>query len=142
MDEPDNKSVSVLHLILAAASENATVADLLSRYGHGQGLLMQGGLNRLTRAMAEDLDVQLNETVTSIEEGDSTVTVKTPNRVYQARQVVVTVPPVVASTIEFSPPLQQQYAQFIESYRPTGRAHYFTITFESPFWRGKGKNGQ
>ncbi|PIO71312.1 amine oxidase [Teladorsagia circumcincta] len=113
-DSPD-KSVSVLHLILAAASENATVADLLSRYGHGQALLMQG---------------------------DSVVTVKTPNRVYQARQVVVTVPPVVASSIQFSPPLQPEYAQFIESYRPTGRAHYFTITFESPFWRGRGKNGQ
>ncbi|PIO64220.1 amine oxidase [Teladorsagia circumcincta] len=140
-DSPD-KSVSVLHLILAAASENATVADLLSRYGHGQALLMQGGLNRLTRAMAEDMDVQLNETVTSIEEGDSVVSVKTPNRVYQARQVVVTVPPVVASTIQFSPPLQSEYAQFIESYRPTGRAHYFTITFENPFWRGRGKNGQ
>ncbi|XGW24353.1 hypothetical protein V3C99_006060 [Haemonchus contortus] len=140
-DSPD-KSVSILHLILAMASENATVADLLSRYGHGQALLMQGGLNRLTRAMAENTDVELNQTVTSVDEGDSSVTVNTPNKTYKAQQVIVTTPPVVTSSIQFSPPLQPQYAKFIESYRPTGRARYFTMTFASPFWRGKGKNGQ
>uniref|UniRef100_A0A7I4XTN5 monoamine oxidase n=1 Tax=Haemonchus contortus TaxID=6289 RepID=A0A7I4XTN5_HAECO len=140
-DSPD-KSVSILHLILAMASENATVADLLSRYGHGQALLMQGGLNRLTRAMAENTDVELNQTVTSVDEGDSSVTVNTPNKTYKAQQVIVTTPPVVTSSIQFTPPLQPQYAKFIESYRPTGRARYFTMTFASPFWRGKGKNGQ
>ncbi|KAK6034110.1 FAD dependent oxidoreductase [Cooperia oncophora] len=155
-DSPD-KSVSIIHLLLAAASENATVADLLSRYGHGQALFMQGGLNRLTRAMAEKLDVQLNQTVTSIEEGDiliseepiehkfqrnSVVTVKTPTDSYTARQVIVTAPPVVASTIQFTPPLEPQFTQFLERYRPSGRAYYFTMTFASPFWRGKGMSGQ
>ncbi|VDM85806.1 unnamed protein product [Strongylus vulgaris] len=47
-DSPD-VSVSILHLMLASGSENGTMADMLSRYGHGQSLLMQGGLHRLTR---------------------------------------------------------------------------------------------
>ncbi|KAK5980621.1 hypothetical protein GCK32_017302 [Trichostrongylus colubriformis] len=103
---------------------------------------MHGGLNRLTRAMAENVEVELNQTVTSVEEGDSVVTVKTPTRLYTARQVIITAPPLVASLIQFSPPLRPEFAEFIETYRPTGRAHYFTMTFPSPFWRQRGKSGQ
>lgn len=140
-DAPDH-TASILHLMLAAASENASVADLLSRYGHGQSLIMQGGLHRLTRMMAENLDIQLNETVVSVEEGVATVTVKTTKQTYVARQVIVTAPPAVVPSIQFTPPLPSDYAKFIGSYRPTGRAYYFTMTFATPFWRGTGRNGQ
>ncbi|VDM63561.1 unnamed protein product [Angiostrongylus costaricensis] len=117
-DSPD-VSTSIVHLLLATASENATIADLLSRYGHGQGLLMKGGLHI-----------------------GSVVKLKTTSQYYTARQVIVTVPPVVTSAIRFSPPLPAEFLRFIESYAPTGRAYYFTLTYPSPFWRGQGRNGQ
>ncbi|WKX88786.1 hypothetical protein Q1695_008425 [Nippostrongylus brasiliensis] len=140
-DSPDNRA-SVLQLFLASASENATVSDLLSRYGHGQGLLLQGGLSRLVKALAENQDIQLGEEVTAIEEAGSLVVLKTTNGSYSAKQVIVTVPPSLTTSIVFTPPLPIEYEEFIESYKPTGRAFYFTMTFASPFWRGNGKNGQ
>ncbi|VDO91686.1 unnamed protein product [Heligmosomoides polygyrus] len=151
-DAPDH-TASILHLMLAAASENASVADLLSRYGHGQSLIMQGGLHRLTSwdAAAEHVgnrawravDVPNKSAARNFGPGGvATVTVKTTKQTYVARQVIVTAPPAVVPSIQFTPPLPSDYAKFIGSYRPTGRAYYFTMTFATPFWRGTGRNGQ
>ncbi|EPB73856.1 amine oxidase [Ancylostoma ceylanicum] len=140
-DSPD-VAASILHLMLASGSENTTMADMLSRYGHGQALLLHGGLYKLTRALAEKLDIGLNETVTAIEEGESQVTVKTNSGSYTARQVIVTVPPVLTSSIEFQPELDTEFANFTKKYAPAGRAYYFTMTYASPFWRPLGRNGQ
>ncbi|KAL6732801.1 hypothetical protein Aduo_003522 [Ancylostoma duodenale] len=140
-DSPD-VAASILHLMLASGSENTTMADMLSRYGHGQALLLHGGLYKLTRALAEKLDIGLNETVTAIEEGESQVTVKTNSGSYTARQVIVTVPPVLTSSIQFRPELDTEFTNFTKKYAPAGRAYYFTMTYASPFWRPQGRNGQ
>ncbi|KAK6725712.1 hypothetical protein RB195_004184 [Necator americanus] len=140
-DAPD-VSASIVHLMLASGSENATLADMLSYYGHGQSLLMQDGLYKMTRALAEKMDVGLNETVTAIEEGESHVTIKTNSGLYTARQVIVTVPPVLTSSIQFTPELETDFAEFAKTYKPSGRAYYFSMIYENPFWRSEGKNGQ
>ncbi|CAJ0596251.1 unnamed protein product [Cylicocyclus nassatus] len=140
-DSPDVNS-SVLHIMLASGSENGTLADMLSRYGHGQSLLMQGGLHRLTSALADWVDIGFNQTVTAIEESESHAIVKTKTTFYRARQVIVTIPPVLTTSIEFTPPLESDFAQFTKDYAPAGKAYYFTITYSSPFWRSNGKNGQ
>ncbi|VDK51180.1 unnamed protein product [Cylicostephanus goldi] len=98
--------------MLASGSENGTLADMLSRYGHGQSLLMQGGLHRLTSALADWVDIGFNQTVTAIEESESHAIVKTKASFYRARQVIVTIPPVLTTSIEFTPPLESDFAQF------------------------------
>ncbi|KJH43602.1 amine oxidase [Dictyocaulus viviparus] len=140
-DSPD-VSTSIVHLLLASASENATIADLLLRFGHGQGLLVKEGLYRMTKALANNFDIQLNEIVTDINEVGSFIKVKTTLQYYTARHVIVTVPPAVTPSIRFSPSLPIEFLKFVENYAPTGHAYYFTLTYMNPFWRGQGRNGQ
>uniref|UniRef100_A0A1I7XNJ1 monoamine oxidase n=1 Tax=Heterorhabditis bacteriophora TaxID=37862 RepID=A0A1I7XNJ1_HETBA len=140
-DSPESK-ISALQVLLTASSENVTVGDMLRNYGHGSSLLVNDGMYQMTRTIADGLNIQYNERVISIDEVSSPVLIRTVSSSFAARKVIVTVPPAVVSSIQFTPTLDNGFGSFLEAYTPAGNAYYFTLTYKSAFWRLQGKNGQ
>uniref|UniRef100_A0A0K0D4F0 ANF_receptor domain-containing protein n=1 Tax=Angiostrongylus cantonensis TaxID=6313 RepID=A0A0K0D4F0_ANGCA len=110
-DSPD-VSTSIVHLLLATASENATIVDLLSRFGHGQGLLMKGGLHILQSPASHRYRTSSGHVGDTLQSSSAC-------RVPEIHRF-----------------------DLVLSYAPTGRAYYFTLTYLTPFWRGQGRSGQ
>ncbi|PAV58009.1 hypothetical protein WR25_13950 isoform C [Diploscapter pachys] len=137
-----SETISALQLPITTSSDNTTVAELLRNLGHGKGMLLDKGMFQLTQQLADGMHIRYSEPVLEINELANPVQVRTTQAVYSAKQVIVTAPLVTLPNIRFNPPLNQSFANLIDSYKPTGFAYYFVMTYEIAFWRNQGKSGQ
>ncbi len=98
--------------------------------------LLEGGYVTLVEALAEGLDIRLEEPVERIAHGAQGVIVTTDSGEYRGSHAIVTVPLGVlkAGSIEFDPPLSPRKRAAIERL-DMGNLEKVILRFETPFWR-------
>lgn len=141
----DVSALFALAYVAGAGNEDTpgTVGRMIGVAGGAQESRFVGGSQRLSELMAAQLDGALTPSapVRAIEQSATEAVVVSDAGSRRARHVVVAVPPVLASRIEWRPLLPpQQDALF-------GRLAFGTLmkceaVFERPFWREEGLSGQ
>jgi monoamine oxidase len=99
-------------------------------------------MQSLAEDLARDLGerVRLGRPVTRIDHGTGGVNVITQHETIEARTVLVAVPPMVASRIDFSPKLPAALAYALSVWR-SGTVIKVLLRYAKPFWRSKGQSG-
>jgi monoamine oxidase len=102
-----------------------------------------GGAQELSNRMAATLGdaVTLGAPVRSIEHDGQGVRVRTDGGVYEARRVIVAVPPPLAAAIAFDPPLPAHRQQLLGR-MPMGSTAKVITTYADAFWRAEGYSGE
>ncbi|PIC54330.1 hypothetical protein B9Z55_003623 [Caenorhabditis nigoni] len=137
------EQVSEVQLALTCSSQNATAVELLRRFGHGQSLLAQGGMNEVVRRLADGLLIEYSQRVVSVNDAAFPAVVQTSTgRRFSARQVIVAVPIPTLENIDLVPTPEAPFQQLIQNYGPTGHAYYFTMSFQRATWRLNGRSGK
>ncbi|MFY0598171.1 MAG: FAD-dependent oxidoreductase [Cyclobacteriaceae bacterium] len=97
-------------------------------------------IDRLASPFSEN--IKLGTTVTEIIENENGVSVVTENGNYQAEKVIITIPPLIATRISFSPELPSAVAQAMENTHTwMSNAIKIGMTFKAPFWKAKDLSG-
>lgn len=138
-------------------SRNATLLEGLNQVNSGPDLesmlasngglnqrRVQGGMYEVCRAMEEELGdvIRLGAVVQKVEHNDrfATVVLTDGTRV-EARQVISTLPPKLATRMEYEPPLPAWRAETAAKV-PAGNVIKAFLVYTTPFWRGQGLSGQ
>lgn len=153
------------HTYLTQLLENLSL-DKFEQYSKGQSVLVYntmapahyfesqhngpsayrvaGGSIALINTLAEALPkkIVLNTSITSISEDKYQIHLKTNKTTYSAEKVIVTIPPKLASTLDFSPEIPENLFQTMKSTHTwMSNAMKVGILFKSPFWRKKDFSG-
>lgn len=108
---------------------------------------IQGGVGALIDALMTEIDpsaIHLNTSVQRIEKStDGSLAVHTENAIWQAAQVIVTLPPHLAATaIDYAPALPTTVEQaMLNTQTWMGRAMKVALVYDTPFWRKMGLSG-
>jgi monoamine oxidase len=105
----------------------------------GGNRVLPGGYVRVVDALAQGLDIRLNEPVSRISYDADGVTVSTPSGELRGSHAIVTVPLGVlqAGKIAFEPPLPASKRLAIERL-DMGNLEKVILRFDEPFWRERG----
>ena len=86
--------------------------------------------------------IHLQTVVSGISEINNTVSVQTDKGVFTAEKVIVTIPPKIATRIEFKPALSEVLTRAMDSTHTwMSNAMKVGMTFRLPFWRDKNLSG-
>ena len=86
--------------------------------------------------------IRLNTNIVSVTEEENQISLKTHQSVYTAEKVIMTIPPKLASTLDFSPELPEKLTQTMKSTHTwMSNAIKVGILFSSPFWRNADFSG-
>lgn len=140
----DTRGVRRLDYALNTVVEHEYAADIsemsLLSFGQdeefdGGDVLFPGGYDQLVKALAEGLDIRLNQKVEQITYNDEGVTVTTSQGEFEADRVVVTLPLGVLQqgAVEFSPPLPADKREAIDNLG-MGLLNKVYLRFDEPFW--------
>lgn len=112
-------------------------------HGAAQQDRLIGGPQRLSILLAESLGerVRTGAPVRMIEVRGSGVRVHAAGTVVAGRQVIVAVPPVLASRIAYDPPLPPTVDAAMQR-MPAGSVIKANVIYDRPFWRDDGLSGQ
>ena len=99
---------------------------------------MQSLADDLARDLGDRL--RLNAAVTAIEHAPGGVRVLAGERVFEARSVLVAVPPMMASKLAFSPPLPARLTRALGAWH-SGVVIKVLVRYPHAFWRDKGLSG-
>jgi monoamine oxidase len=105
---------------------------------------IEGGSSALIEALAmPNLDnIKTATTVTAITENENHVTITTNQGTYTAEKIIITIPPRIASRIEFTPALPEALTKTMESTHTwMSNAIKVGLSFKTPFWREKQLSG-
>ena len=107
-------------------------------------LIDDGGPPELARRMSETLGdgvLYKSAPVRRIDRDADHVEVFADGITVRAKYAIITAPPVVASQIEYQPPLPVAHGQLMRK-MPPGAITRFIAVYETPFWRAKGLSGE
>ena len=133
--------VSLFHVLFSVASAGS-FRELMETEGCAQDSRFLAGADGPARAIAELLGprVRLGERVRSIERSPELVRVRTASTTYEARRVIVALPPAAVRAIEFTPALPVERAGWL-AHSPMGRVAKVHAVYDTPFWRAEGLSG-
>lgn len=147
----------VYGLTFQPVTDETTLLDGLEQIGSGpdlesmlviNGQLHQarvaGGAYALARAMADDLGeiIRLGAIVREVRHGSGGATVRLEGgESIDARFVISTLPPRLATTLPHDPPLPGWRAEAADTINP-GNVIKAYLLFDEPFWRERGLSGQ
>jgi monoamine oxidase len=96
----------------------------------------------VAKRLAERLGdaVQLGQIVHEIEQSAEGVRVRTADREYSARAVIVCLPPQLDGTLRYDPPLPADLQRAFAAHQ-TGNTSKLQAIYERPFWRDRGWSG-
>jgi len=103
-----------------------------------------GGSVAMIQALTDRfVDKIRTETVVgAISSTDNGLTVETDNGLFSAEKIIVTIPPRIATRIDFSPELPEAFTQAMEkTHTWMSNAIKVGLTFKKPFWRDKNLSG-
>ena len=134
--------VSLLHALFYIKS-GTNLNNLLSIKDGAQQHRLTGGMQTLAERIAESFSasIRLNSPVMRITQTDEGVAVEGSDYAYPARNIIVAIPPVLISNIEFTPALPLHKTQLIDK-MSMGIVGKVLGVYEKPFWRDKGYSGQ
>lgn len=104
---------------------------------------VDGGMAAVAEGLAAKLGdvVRLGAQVVKVEHGDTVRLTLANGEVVEARQLISTLPPRLAMSLEHQPPLPQWRTEAAEKVAPGNVIKAFLI-YETPFWRDLGLSGQ
>jgi monoamine oxidase len=134
--------LSLLH-VLFYSHAGGSFQRLIDTTGGAQQDRFVGGSALIAERLAAELDglVRLAAPVSRIEVRGDTVTATTPAGQFEGRQVIVTVPPLLAGRIEYEPALPPWREQLTQR-MPMGSVIKCQVMYDEPFWRQEGLCGQ
>lgn len=134
--------VSLLHALFYIKS-GSSLNNLLSIQDGAQQHRLTGGMQTLAERIASSFSnsIRMNSPVKRITQQEDGVTVEGSDFSYQARHVIIAIPPVLISSIEFTPTLPIYKTQLIEKIS-MGIVGKVLGVYEKPFWREQGYSGQ
>ncbi|WP_420176881.1 flavin monoamine oxidase family protein [Luteococcus sp. OSA5] len=129
---------------LRRVNDGIDMEALISLNGGAHQQRVAGGVVQVCDKLAEGLGerVQLGKQVTAISQNDDHVVLTLADSApVQAREVIVTLPPRLLSTVDFEPGLPQWRADAATQI-PAGNVIKAALVYESPWWRRAGLSGQ
>ncbi len=134
--------LSMLHVLFYSHS-GGSFQRLIDTTGGAQQDRFVGGSALIAERLAARLGsiVRLEAPVTRIEVAGDKVTATTPAGQFGGRQVIVTVPPLLAGRIEYEPALPYWREQLTQR-TPMGSVIKCQVIYDDPFWRNEGLCGQ
>lgn len=134
--------LSLLHALFYIRS-GTNLNNLLSIEQGAQQHRLKGGMQPLAEKMAEPFrnSVYLNAPVRSIRHTPSGVTVEAEGHSITTQRVILAVPPVLISAIQFSPELPLRKNQLLQK-MSMGIVGKVLAIYPTPFWRTEGFSGQ
>ena len=139
----DPNEVSLLHFLFLVRSANGLNSLLSTDGGYQQDQLMEGA-----QAMANRIGADLGPglctktPVRAIAHDDSGVRVDADGDVVvRAGHVIVAVPPSLAATLRYDPPLPTDKAQLLDR-MPAGSVRKCLAVYDDAFWRADGLSGE
>ncbi|MFC2186964.1 flavin monoamine oxidase family protein [Fulvivirgaceae bacterium LMO-SS25] len=146
----------VVNAIFAAEPADISALFFLYYVKSGQGLMhlaeinngaqqtrLVGGMQQIAEKLAEPLteNVMLNQAVRAIHQHTEGVIVETIDNAFDAKYVVVAIPPALASRINYYPPLAGNKDQLMQK-MPMGSVIKCVFTYKTPFWREDGHSAE
>lgn len=146
---------TVVRAVLCAESRQVSYLCFLEYLRQGKGLKslteikggaqqdkFVGGAWQIPKTMADNLpaEVLLETPVRAISQTESGVEVSGDTRTFSAEHVIVAVPPLLASRIQYSPILNSRRSALAER-MPMGSVIKVHIAYKQPFWRQNGLSG-
>lgn len=137
----DAGAISLL-AYLAYARSAGGFGPLIATRGGAQDAVFEGGVWQLAAKMAGELGeaVVLGAPVSAIAQDEAGVTVTTPKGQWRGRYAIVTVPPPLASRIQYTPALPA-LRDGLTQRMPLGCVIKVHIAYARPFWREQGFTG-
>lgn len=103
-----------------------------------------GGSAAIIQALTDKFadKIRTNTVVRAIISRNDDLKVETKGRIFTAEKVIVTIPPKIATRIDFSPELPEAVTQAMEkTHTWMSNAMKVGLTFKKPFWRDKNLSG-
>jgi monoamine oxidase len=134
--------VSLLHALFYIRS-GTNLNVLLSIKDGAQQHRLKGGMQPLAEKMAAAFHASIRYThaVSHVQQDGDQVSVSGTGFSYNAKRVILAIPPVLVAHIEFTPGLPIRKTQLIQKMSMGIVGKVFGV-YEKPFWREKGFSGQ
>lgn len=134
--------VSLLHALFYIRS-GTNLNNLLSIKDGAQQHRIKGGMQLLAERIAESFatSVNFNCAVKRVMQHVDGVTVEGDDFSFKARNVIIAIPPVLITNIDFKPALPLHKTQLIQKLS-MGIVGKVLGVYEKPFWRDQGFSGQ
>jgi monoamine oxidase len=134
--------ISLLHVLFYSHS-GGSFQRLIETTGGAQQDRFAGGSAIIAERLAAALGsvVRLEAPVSRIEVRGDKVTASTPGGQFEARQVIITAPPLLAGRIYYEPALPPWREQLTQR-TPMGSVIKCQVVYDEPFWRRVGLSGQ
>lgn len=135
-------TISLLHALFYIKSGH-NLNSLISIRDGAQQHRIVGGMQTLIEKIAVEFQSRIlfNHPVESISQDQNIVKVAGAGFEFEAKNVIIAIPPPLAAEIEFSPKLTSQKAQLIRQIS-MGKVGKCFMVYEKPFWRNKNFSGQ
>jgi monoamine oxidase len=135
-------TISLLHALFYIKSGH-NLNGLISIKDGAQQHRIVGGMQTLVDKMAAEFltKVHFNQPVQSIKRDKNSVRVAGDGFEFEAKNVIIAIPPPLAAEIKFSPELTSQKSQLINQIR-MGKVGKCFMIYEKPFWRDQKFSGQ
>jgi len=134
--------VSLLHALFYIRS-GMNLNNLLSIQDGAQQHRIKGGMQTLAEKIAVPFSdsVRFNSPVKKVVQYEDHVTVEGDHFSYQAKNIIIAIPPVLITDIDFTPSLPMYKSQLIQKLS-MGIVGKVLGVYEKPFWREQGYSGQ
>ena len=97
-------------------------------------------VEKLVETLSEK--IHLDTPISAINENQNLLNFKSANRMYSAEKAIITIPPKLASTLDFNPELPESLLQTMKlTHTWMSNAMKVGILFDMPFWRKKDFSG-
>ncbi len=137
----DARDISLLH-VLAYVAGSGDLETMIAVDQGAQKDRVVGGSVLIPERLAASLDVRLGSPVASVvQDGAGAAVITRAGERFEADRVVVTLPPTLTGRLRYEPlmpPWRDQLTQQV----PAGTVAKVFASYPTPFWRGKGLNGQ
>jgi len=140
--EPSQISFLFFLFMLRSGGGYNNLADI--RGGAQQDKVIGGTQNiskQLALKLSGDSRVILNSPVFEIQQNETGVKIFSRSGTYQAKFVIVAIPPLLAGSIVYSPPMPPIRDQLTQR-MPQGCIIKVIVIYEKPFWREQGYSGE
>jgi monoamine oxidase len=134
--------VSLLHALFYIRS-GTNLNNLLSIENGAQQHRIKGGMQTLAEKVAEPLNdsIRLNRAVRKVTQDAQGVTVEGQDFLISAKHLIIAIPPVLISKIDFQPELPLYKTQLLQKIS-MGIVGKILAVYDKPFWRTNGYSGQ
>jgi monoamine oxidase len=135
------RDLSLLHVLFYVHAAG-TFENLINTSGGAQESRVVGGSQKISIELAKRLGerVVLKAPVRVIERHRGRVELHTPRGIWEAKRVIVAVPPTLAGRIRYQPHLPAQRDQLMQRV-PMGSVIKCMAVYDEPFWRRDGLSG-